>query len=105
MRVTSVVVTHDMRSARRVGQRILMLHDRRIYTAGPAEETKPPGREIFLSLRDHVERSAGRGDLKVAGARAESERTPIDPDAYLRAQGISLTDERNGTPGRASTTM
>ena len=52
-----------------------------------------------------MERSAGRGDLKVAGARAESERTPIDPDAYLRAQGISLTDERNGTPGRASTTM
>jgi len=33
-----VVVTHDMRSARRVGQRIFMLHDRRIYAAGTAEE-------------------------------------------------------------------
>ncbi len=37
-RVTSVVVTHDMRSARRVGQRILMLHDRKIYAAGTPDE-------------------------------------------------------------------
>lgn len=36
--VTSVVVTHDMRSARRLGQRILMLHEQRIYRAGTAEE-------------------------------------------------------------------
>jgi phospholipid/cholesterol/gamma-HCH transport system ATP-binding protein len=37
-RVTSVVVTHDMRSARRVGQRILMLHEKRIYAAGTPDE-------------------------------------------------------------------
>jgi len=36
--VTTVVVTHDMRSARRLGQRILMLHDRKIYATGTAEE-------------------------------------------------------------------
>ncbi len=36
--VTTVVVTHDMRSARRLGQRILMLHDRRIYAAGTPDE-------------------------------------------------------------------
>jgi len=36
--VTTVVVTHDMRSARRLGQRILMLHDRKIYAAGTADE-------------------------------------------------------------------
>ena len=36
--VTSVVVTHDMRSARRVGQRILMLHEKRIFAAGTPEE-------------------------------------------------------------------
>jgi len=36
--VTTVAVTHDMRSARRIGQRILMLHQGRIYTsATPAE--------------------------------------------------------------------
>ena len=36
--VTSVVVTHDMRSARRLGQRILMLHEKKIYATGTAEE-------------------------------------------------------------------
>ena len=38
LNVTSIVVTHDMRSARRLGQRILMLHKQRIYAAGTAEE-------------------------------------------------------------------
>lgn len=36
--VTTVVVTHDMRSARRVGQRILMLHEKKIYAAGPTDQ-------------------------------------------------------------------
>jgi phospholipid/cholesterol/gamma-HCH transport system ATP-binding protein len=39
LKVTSVVVTHDMRSARRVGQRILMLHRGRIYFEGTPEQT------------------------------------------------------------------
>jgi len=38
LHVTSVVVTHDMRSARRVGQRILMLHEGKIYAEGTPEE-------------------------------------------------------------------
>lgn len=38
LKVTSVVVTHDMRSTRRVGQRVLMLHEGRIYAAGTPEE-------------------------------------------------------------------
>lgn len=38
LHVTSVVVTHDMRSARRLGQRIMMLHDKRIYTTGTPDE-------------------------------------------------------------------
>ncbi len=38
MKVTSVVVTHDMRSARRVGRRIFMLHQGQIYTMGTPEE-------------------------------------------------------------------
>lgn len=36
--VTSVVVTHDMRSARRLGQRIMLLHDRQIYATGTPDE-------------------------------------------------------------------
>lgn len=38
LRVTTVVVTHDMRSARRLGQRILMLHDKKIYATGTSDE-------------------------------------------------------------------
>jgi len=38
LKVTTVVVTHDMRSTRRLGQRILMLHDKRIYMSGTADE-------------------------------------------------------------------
>jgi phospholipid/cholesterol/gamma-HCH transport system ATP-binding protein len=38
LNVTSVVVTHDMRSARRVGHRILMLHEGRIYVEGTPDE-------------------------------------------------------------------
>jgi len=31
LKVTSIVVTHDMRTARRVGDHVLMLHDKKIY--------------------------------------------------------------------------
>jgi phospholipid/cholesterol/gamma-HCH transport system ATP-binding protein len=38
LKVTSIVVTHDMRSARRVGNRVLMLHDRKVYATGTPED-------------------------------------------------------------------
>ena len=38
LKVTSVVVTHDMRSARRVGNHVFLLHDKRIYAHGTPDE-------------------------------------------------------------------
>ena len=38
LKVTTVVVTHDMRSARRIGQRIMMLHGGKIYVSGTPDE-------------------------------------------------------------------
>ncbi|MHB8522540.1 MAG: ABC transporter ATP-binding protein [Limisphaerales bacterium] len=38
LKITSVAVTHDMRSARRIGQRILMLHEGRIHTSATPDE-------------------------------------------------------------------
>jgi phospholipid/cholesterol/gamma-HCH transport system ATP-binding protein len=38
LKVTSIVVTHDMRSARRVGNRVLMLHEKKIYANAAPEE-------------------------------------------------------------------
>ncbi|MGB7769982.1 MAG: ABC transporter ATP-binding protein [Verrucomicrobiia bacterium] len=36
--VTTVVVTHDMRTARRVGNRVLMMHDKTIYASGAPDD-------------------------------------------------------------------
>ena len=63
LKVTSVVVTHDMRTARRVGQRILMLHDKKIHVTGTPDE-------IFNSTDPIVHRfvngiSVPREDLKI----------------------------------------
>jgi phospholipid/cholesterol/gamma-HCH transport system ATP-binding protein len=38
LKVTTVVVTHDMRTARRVGNRVMMLHERKLYANGTPEE-------------------------------------------------------------------
>jgi phospholipid/cholesterol/gamma-HCH transport system ATP-binding protein len=38
LKVTTIVVTHDMRSARRVGHRIVMLHNKKIYVTGTPED-------------------------------------------------------------------
>jgi phospholipid/cholesterol/gamma-HCH transport system ATP-binding protein len=56
LKVTSVVVTHDMRSARRVGQRILMLHDKKLYASGTPDEifgsTDPVVRQFIDGVAD-----------------------------------------------------
>ncbi len=38
LKVTTVVATHDMRTARRVGQRVLMLHNKKIYVNGTPDQ-------------------------------------------------------------------
>ena len=48
LKVTSIVVTHDMRSARRVGNRVLMLHEKKIYANAAPEE--------FFHSRDPIVR-------------------------------------------------
>jgi phospholipid/cholesterol/gamma-HCH transport system ATP-binding protein len=45
-KVTSVVVTHDMRSAQRVGNHVMLLHDKKIYAHGTPEE--------FFSSQDPI---------------------------------------------------
>lgn len=56
LKVTSVVVTHDMRSARRVGHRVLMLHNRKIYATGEPEafftSTDPIVRQFVDGVAD-----------------------------------------------------
>ena len=49
--VTSIVVTHDMRSAYQIGDRIAMLHQGRIHAVGTPEEiqaTRDPALRQFI---------------------------------------------------------
>jgi phospholipid/cholesterol/gamma-HCH transport system ATP-binding protein len=59
LKVTSVVVTHDMRSARRVGNRICLLHKGRIYASGTPGEifgsTDPIVRQFVDGVSDPQE--------------------------------------------------
>jgi phospholipid/cholesterol/gamma-HCH transport system ATP-binding protein len=59
LRTTTVVVTHDMRSTRRLAQRILMLHDKRIYAAGTPDEIfnspEPVVRQFVEGISDPKE--------------------------------------------------
>jgi phospholipid/cholesterol/gamma-HCH transport system ATP-binding protein len=56
LKVTSVVVTHDMRSARRVGNRVMMLHEKKIYANAAPEEffasTDPILRQFIDGVAD-----------------------------------------------------
>ncbi len=58
LNVTTVVVTHDMRTARRVGERVLMMHDKSIYASGVPDE--------FFASKDPVVRQFvdGVADVK-----------------------------------------
>ena len=60
LKVTSIAVTHDIRSARRIGKRIVMLHEGRIHASGTPEE-------IFSSADPVVSRFVqGISDLREA---------------------------------------
>lgn len=63
LKVTTVVVTHDMRSTRRLGQRILMLHERKLYASGTADEIfnakDPIVRRFVEGISDQTEESGG----------------------------------------------
>lgn len=56
LKVTTVVVTHDMRTARRVGHRIALLHNKRIYVTGPPKDifgsTDPVVRQFIDGVAD-----------------------------------------------------
>jgi phospholipid/cholesterol/gamma-HCH transport system ATP-binding protein len=58
LKVTSVVVTHDMRSARRVGNHVFLLHEKKIYAHGTPE--------VIFSSQDAIVRQFidGVADLK-----------------------------------------
>jgi len=67
LKVTSVVVTHDMRSARRVGDHVIMLHEGRVHANGPPEQifnsTDPIVRQFVDGVADPKENLATQPDF------------------------------------------
>jgi phospholipid/cholesterol/gamma-HCH transport system ATP-binding protein len=62
LRVTSIVITHDMRSAYRVGTRIAMLHEGRVRQVGTVEEIRNSSDQLvrqFVEGRAEVDATAG----------------------------------------------
>jgi len=59
--VTSIVITHDMRSAYRVGTRIAMLYEGRVRRCGTVDEIRLSDDPV---VRQFVE---GRADIDLAG--------------------------------------
>ncbi|MBI3312057.1 MAG: ABC transporter ATP-binding protein [Candidatus Omnitrophica bacterium] len=59
LKVTGIVVTHDMNSAYKVGDRIAMLHEGRIAQVGTVDEirstTNPVVRQFILGVADNAE--------------------------------------------------
>ena len=59
LKVTTVVVTPDMRSARRVGDHVIMLHQGRVHANGPPEQifhsTDPIVRQFVDGIADPKE--------------------------------------------------
>jgi phospholipid/cholesterol/gamma-HCH transport system ATP-binding protein len=73
LNVTSVVVTHDMRSARRLGQHIIMLHRGRIHANGLPDEifnsTEPIIRQFVDGVADSKESLTMQADFPTAFTR------------------------------------
>ncbi len=73
LHVTSVVVTHDMRSARRLGQHVIMLHRGRIHANGLPDEifnsTDPITRQFVDGVADSKESLVMQADFPTAFTR------------------------------------
>jgi len=70
LHVTTVVVTHDMRSARRLGHHVIMLHHGKIHANGPPEEIfssqDPIVRQFVDGVADAKEPPAAQGSYATA---------------------------------------
>lgn len=54
LKVTTIVVTHDMRSARRVGHRVVMLHNKKIYASGTPSDIFDSSDPVLRQFIDGV---------------------------------------------------
>ena len=85
LNITSIVVTHDMTSARKVGDRVAMLHDGTIIFEGGIDELDTTGDE---RVRQFVEGSS-EGPIKTIVAPTTSSRRIIRRARAQRTGGFT----------------
>ena len=76
--VTSVVVTHDMKSAYKIGDRIIMLYDGKVIADGDAEYIKNhPHPKVHQFINGHVSH-ADLAALRVGGTKYQTQYSVED---------------------------
>ncbi len=78
LKITSVVVTHDMKSAYKVGSRIIMLHKGRIIADGDADYIQTHPHDIVQQFIHGRVSEAELAALRFGGTRFETQFTPED---------------------------
>ena len=78
LQVTSVVVTHDMNSAYKIGDRIIMLHAGRIVADGDADYIRNHPSEIVQQFIQGRIGEAELAALRFGGTKFETQYGPED---------------------------
>lgn len=78
LKVTSIVVTHDMRSAYKIGDRIVMLHHGKIIADGSAEHIRTHPHDVVQQFIQGKVSESELAALKVGGTRFPTQFTPED---------------------------
>lgn len=78
LKVTSIVVTHDMKSAYKVGDRIIMFHKGRIIADGNADYIREHPNDIVQQFIHGRVGEAELAALRFGGTRFETQFTPED---------------------------
>ena len=78
LKVTSIVVTHDMKSAYKVGDRIIMFHQGRIVADGNADYIREHPNDIVQQFIHGRVGEAELAALRFSGTRFETQFTPED---------------------------
>jgi phospholipid/cholesterol/gamma-HCH transport system ATP-binding protein len=78
LHVTSVVVTHDMRSAYKIGDRIIMLHHGKIIADGDADHIRDHPNDIVQQFIQGRVSEAELAALKLGGTKFPTQFMPED---------------------------
>jgi len=85
LQATSVVVTHDMNSAYKIADRIIMFHEGRILADGDAEYIRNHPNPIVQEFINGKVSEAELAPIRLGGTRYESQFDPVDFEPAAKA--------------------